>query len=172
MVGNRYGRVSRQMDLAEGLLYSPNVRIALIIGGSLLGYVLLRRMLTGNSAQIKSNIERALSELHAGGVQPTIRSEYASLLAERLYTAMDGNGSDEAAIFDVFSQLHNAADLVLLMRAFGARPYGATGGNDSTVAKWLGWSTMMDLSGWLRRELSGRDLKRVAAEYKRLGMSL
>ncbi len=173
-IANRRSSVAtnRRLDIAEGLLYSPNVRIALMIGGGVLGYILIRRLFTGGAAQMKSNIESALSQMDAGGVRATIDEPRAKLLAEQLFAAMDGNGSDEAAIYSVFSQLQNAADLLMVMRAFGARPYGATGGNDNAVAKWLGWSTMLDLNGWLRKELSMRELKRIEHEYKRLGMSL
>jgi hypothetical protein len=59
--------------------------------------------------------------------------------AQTLFTAMDGAGTDEEAIHDVFSQLQNDLDVYLLIDAFGTRA------GTSMFAS----STPSDLATWL-----------------------
>lgn len=53
----------------------------------------------------------------------TATLSYANLqsMANKLFQAADGAGTDEDAIFAVFNQLHNTADLYALISAYGTR---------------------------------------------------
>lgn len=59
--------------------------------------------------------------------------------AETLFTAMDGSGTDEEAIHDVFSDMKNDLDVYLLIDQFGTRA------GTSMFAS----STPTDLAAWL-----------------------
>lgn len=67
-------------------------------------------------------------------------SQYQSL-ANKLYTAMDGPGTDEDAVGTVFNQMQTRSDVLMLMKQFGVRDGD-------------------DLSTWLTSELDNDEMEK------------
>lgn len=62
--------------------------------------------------------------------------------ANTLFSAMDGAGTDEAAVLGVFKQMNNDLDFLFLIDAFGVR-HGSS---------WFATSTDSGLSDWLQSD--------------------
>lgn len=72
-------------------------------------------------------------------------------LADKLYEAMDGPGTDEGKIYSVFEQINNYSELMMLIRAFGLRK-----------SSWeLFWGSPSGLADWLNADLDGGEINHV-----------
>lgn len=97
----------------------------------------------------------------------TIDDNTASLIVRNLLQAMDQAGTDEATIISNLSGL-NKDDLLLIIKKFGIQPYFEDGlDTRGPIAKALTIDFLQDvgdkdLIGWLKCELSGSDLQKVA----------
>lgn len=159
-------------DALGWLLHTPSGRVTLVALGCIGGVLLLRRVFANSHAA--REIERKQKVI---GTRPitqssTMTTNRSQLLADKLYQAMDGNGTNEFAIHEVFNELKTDGDLKQLQQAFGVRSYGSTGGNESWIAKATGWAKPLSLDEWLREELSGEALRIVQMHYQRLGAML
>lgn len=82
-------------------------------------------------------------------------------LADELYKAMDGFGTDEDAIFAVASKLKTVQDWEAVKQAFGFKPYSVAYATPSLLSN-DGYSDIMagvpiNLKNWLLQELSDSD---------------
>ena len=71
------------------------------------------------------------------GERPTLTNAQFNMLANKLYTAMKGVGTDEDTIFAVFGQLRNTADVLKLVAVFGTK-------DGETLEQWI----RGDMSSW------------------------
>ena len=83
-----------------------------------------------------------------------------NLIAQELYNAMKGVGTDEDAIVSVFNRISTKDDLLAVMKRFGTPEYGSW---------WLGHK-YLDLTGWLKEELSGEPLRTVRNIFLNYGI--
>jgi hypothetical protein len=83
-----------------------------------------------------------------------------NLIAQELYNAMKGVGTDEDAIVSLFNRLSTKDDLLAVMKRFGTPEYGSW---------WLGHK-YLDLTGWLKEELSGEPLNAVRNVFLNYGI--
>ncbi len=111
-------------------------------------------------------IENALDKsLDINKASITISDADAILYANKLQNAMDGYGTDEDAIKDILlNKPFSANDLKLIVQKFGIKKYGYTG------IAWLGGSDL-DLTGWLKEELSGDLLDAVKSKFQQAGIN-
>lgn len=118
-----------------------------VIGAALtlIAILLLRRKTSAAQEATAVNTETQ----QAG--QPTYQNSQYFAWANRLEQAMFDVGTDEDAIFSVFSQLRNNADFLKLKQAFGVRNY--TGGY---VPGFL--SDDLSLDGWIQQELDNSEI--------------
>ena len=88
--------------------------------------------LTGASKKIDDKLaEQKLSDIIDSEISNHSLSELeATTYAQKLYTAMKGLGTDEEAIYEVFSQLRSYSDILYLMKVFGVK-------DRKTLAEWL-----------------------------------
>ncbi|MDR3134344.1 MAG: annexin [Prevotellaceae bacterium] len=83
-----------------------------------------------------------------------------NLIAQELYSAMKGVGTDEDAIISLFNRISTKDDLLAVMKRFGTPEYGSW---------WLGHK-YLDLTGWLKEELSGDTLNSVRNVFLNYGI--
>ena len=83
-----------------------------------------------------------------------------NLIAQELYNAMKGVGTDEDAIVSVFNRISTKDDLLAVMKRFGTPEYGSW---------WLGHK-YLDLTGWLKEELSDEPLNAVRNVFLNYGI--
>lgn len=94
-------------------------------------FILFANKLFGKTAEEKKAAEDALKkdasesdkikELKDKGVKPSYHEGLYIDLADQLFKAMDGIGTNNAAVYSVFKKVKNDVDFVMLLRAFGTR---------------------------------------------------
>jgi len=89
-------------------------------------YPFIRNAIRDLQEQVKEEQEaakykKALADLNKQGVVPNYTDAAYLSMANSLFQAMDGKGTDEAAIYQVFYKIVNDADFAKLMLAFGRR---------------------------------------------------
>jgi len=91
--------------------------------------------------------------------EATISLMQGEAYAQRLYSAMNQFGTDESAIENVFSEL-SINNALVVYNAFGRRSY------DNIGVAGLPWVNKIDLSQWLKNELSAKESAYIAAAEK------
>lgn len=84
-----------------------------------------------------------------------------NLIAQQLYDAMDGWGTDEDAIMSVLDRISTKDDLLAVMKRFGTPKYTPP---MSFSGDYIG------LTGWLKAELRGSDLTHVRNIFLNFGI--
>lgn len=97
------------------------------------GWVLTFLLIKGiaflkNKALEKKVVDKANAEIKDTDV--TLTPSELSNLADRLYSAMSGPGTDEEAVYAAFRLLRTRSDLMSLIKAFGVR-------KGETLPQWL-----------------------------------
>ena len=87
-------------------------------------------------------------------------SEFTSM-ANQLFNAMDGAGTNEDIIFSVFNKIQTKDDYNQLIKSFGVRS------STSWTSSFSG-----DLLAWLSDELSSSDVKKLNNILSKIGVSL
>ncbi len=67
----------------------------------------------------KDLVDKANAEIKDSDV--TLTSAQASTLADKIFSALRGWGTDEEAVYSAFRMLRSRSDLLLLSRTFGVR---------------------------------------------------
>ena len=126
------------------------IAIVVVGGVAFLGYKLYK----GISGAVNiSEPEKALLDVN-NDIKKLSKTEKASYngsqyraFADSLYEAMSGMGTDEEEVFNVFRQMKNTLDVLLLTKAFDIRDY-----TDDRV--FIFNVKPMNLNQWLSAELS------------------
>jgi hypothetical protein len=128
-------------------------------------YIAIRKgvtdMFSGKSDEQKL-AEEELGKLEYNAKNLTVTTSDAILIAQQLLSAMDQYGTDEKTIVDLLDGL-NRDDLMFLIKIFGIKKYNGVGeamGLDSFI-----YAQNLNLAGWLKSELSGKELDKVAAMF-------
>lgn len=87
-----------------------------------------------NKTALNSELQDHIQET---GETPTLSNATFNMLANKLYTAMKGVGTDEDTVYSVFGQLGNTADVLKLITVFGTK-------DGETLDQWI----RGDLSSW------------------------
>jgi hypothetical protein len=101
-------------------------KIVLVIGG-IIATVVIFRALKGfiKRQDSREEVREAYNELEEMNSSPTTRQKISSFQAQQyantLFSAMDGYGTNETAIFGVFYKLFNDADFLAVSKSFGVR---------------------------------------------------
>lgn len=130
-------------------IFIEDPRRAIVIGVFIVAVIVLIAVFWGRiRAAFQAIINKganvtALNEHEAEtGERPTLSTVTYTALANKLYQAFKGLGTDEEAVYKVFNQLNNTADVLKLISVFGIKD-----GHD------LDW--------WMRSELNRWELKKV-----------
>lgn len=108
--------------------FAKDYRRAIVIGVILIVVIIL---LVIFRARIKGLIDRLSNKIannqlenewqQQSGETATISRAQLTVMANKLFAAADGAGTDEDAIYAVFNQLRNTADLYALISAYGTK---------------------------------------------------
>lgn len=114
-----------------------------------------------NANQSGAEADRELQALAAKGIFPNYDNSQYHVFSEALVQAMNGCGTDENVIMNVFRNMGNDADVLMLIKIFGVRFYEPCGwANPIAAAEWrinpeaYGGS----LATWLNYDLSASDI--------------
>ncbi len=116
----------------------------------------------------KSDSQKAIGDLKVDKQALTITQNQAIVIAENLLGAMNKYGTDEQVIKDNLQNLRKD-DLLLVMKAFGVKPYNGTALATRNYEKMI-FATDLNLIGWLQQELDGKDLEDVRAIFENQGI--
>ena len=95
----------------------------------------------------------------------TINEAEAAIIAQKLFAAMDGMGTDEDTIMNLLINTSRANDdIKLIVSAFGVKEYGTYG------SPWWGSGTPSDLTMWLTNEMSGSKLEKLKTRFATAGI--
>jgi len=95
----------------------------------------------------------------------TITQADAVIIAQKLFSAMDGMGTDEKTIMHLLIDTPRTNDdLKLIVKTFGIKEYGTFG------TPWWGSGTPSDLTMWLTNELSGSYLQKLKNRFAQAGI--
>lgn len=108
----------------------------------------------------KSDSQKAIGDLKVNKDNLTITENQAIIIAENLLAAMNQYGTNEKVIIENLKTLRKD-DILLVMKAFGVRPYNGAGLATRGYEKKF-FATDLNLVGWLQEELEGDDLDQVA----------
>lgn len=116
--------------------------------------------LQGMAGSIQAGGEMA--QLSSAGIKPSYSDAEYRKMADDLEKAMNGIGTDNAAVFNTFKKLKNDADFIKLDTAFGVRD-----ASDNL----FGLIEGSDLSGWIHGDLSENQINQLNNQLRNQGLS-
>ena len=140
------------------------LKIVMLVGGAI-GLVVLYRALSGfvSNQNGRQEVQGASDELDRLNQSPATRQKMSGYQAEQtsnaIFTAMDGWGTNEDAIYVAFRQMKNNADFLAVTKAFGTREVSS--GQGSWVKDMKGTLTQC-----LQDELDSEERAKVNAILK------
>jgi len=103
-----------------------------------------------------------LDKLEYDPTKLTIAQSDAILISQQLLASMDQFGTDGKTIITLLDGL-NRDDLLFVIKIFGIHQYNGFG-EASFIDEFI-YSQTLNLPGWLKAELSGKELEHVAALF-------
>lgn len=97
------------------------LQTGMILGGLFLVYRLLRPAGAKEQQQTATTVKSDIVKEESKGEQQSYSNSNYKTLADKLYSAMNTSGTDEAAIYSVFEQMKNKIDVLKLVEAYGVR---------------------------------------------------
>lgn len=141
-----------------------------IVGGVVVFAIVLPiiKFVRGKLDQSKTQREvvqagKEVQKLAKQGIHPTISKAQAESMSNTLKVSFSGLGTSTLAVYDVFKQLKNEADLFLLIDVYGIRTYqGAWWWNDAkkfTLSEAINDEMGVDQRRHLNKILSDKGIK-------------
>lgn len=156
------------MDLStanKAALIRTGIRIGVPVLAIGLGIYAIRKMFKRNPDGTSSSVAPSLKDLVLQKENLSITTSDAALFANTLYGAMLDFGTDEKTIFSTMDKIQTKDDMLLVIKAFGMKMY-LWGGR----AAFLGQK--YNLIGWLRFELSDKDIAKIKPKFDTWGIPL
>lgn len=114
--------------------------------------------------KLGQDASKEVVELRKQGITPSYgQSQYESFCL-KLVLSMDGCGSDEQSIYNVFEAMKNKADVLTLIKTFGVRFYQPCAASSPiSYTKWLydNESFGGGLSTWLSYDLTDGEIQKI-----------
>lgn len=113
--------------------------------------------------------QKELVDLKAKGITPSLSGSQFQALSESLVQAMNGCGTDEQKVYNVFKQMKNDADIRQLIASFGLRYYEPCAA--SQPISYLHWQINDKAYGgglptWLSYDLDASEIDAINAILK------
>lgn len=149
----------------KAALISTGIKIGVPVVAIGLGIILIKRMFKKNPDGTSTKVAPSLKDTIIQKANLTISTSDAALFANTLYGAMLDFGTDEETIFSTLDKINTKDDMLLLIKTFGMKQYlwGAR-------AAFLGQD--YNLVGWLRFELSDKDIDKIKPKFDEWGIPL
>ena len=125
-----------------------SIILIIIVAVLLIYFLVLSPYINAFFTKIKNkmNLSKEISE---GGKLTYDKSRYI-MLADALYSAMKGAGTDTNAIYNIFNQMQTRADVLQLIDSFGTR-------DKETLAQWMRGELLLSVSK-INSILSGKGI--------------
>lgn len=150
----------------KAALIGTGIRYGLPIIGVGIGIYAIKKLLfkrnpDGTSSKVAPSMENTVIRKE----NLTITPGDAALFANTLYGAMQDFGTDEETIYSTIDKIQTKDDMLLVIKAFGMKKY-LWGARDH----WLGQE--YNLIGWLRSELSNKEVAKIKPKFDGWGIPL
>lgn len=169
------------MAVPEALLKKAGVKnpklvifgtITVILGVT--AFIIYRKIKQKNAGNYTSGrnyteMGEELGDLNIKNSNVTLTDGEATLISQNLFEAMNRWGTDDQAVIDNIGRAKTRDDLYLIIQKFGIKPYDGLGLADTWLSRQVA-AVMKNLSGWIRAEMSGRNLQKVEEMYNKLGV--
>lgn len=144
------------------------------VGVGLVAFALIRKWVkerrgTRQSAQAASDLvaqTRKEAQADASKAQ-TITDAEAQMIADSLYSMMEGFGTYDSDILKLFGKMRSKGDWAIVSAKFGTREYGTCG---SPLWSWMP-STPTNLYGWLVNECSTSTMTKIDSLLSQWGVT-
>lgn len=119
--------MSNMKNLTTGLpgWAKGTVAVSVVAGVAVISYLIYRKVKAEKALKGAKNEVDAVAAttkvLTGAGQKPSLDDLKLSSLANQLFTAMDGYGSDAQSIYRAFANVKNDLDVVNLIKAYGIR---------------------------------------------------
>ena len=142
---------------------SPIMWVGITAIGGFLIWKIYKKYADGSEQR---NLQKALEQTtQVDAAKLTISQADAVIIAQKLFSAMDGMGTDTKTIMNLLiDTARTNDDLKLIVKAFGVKDYGTYG------APMWGSGTPSDLTIWLTNEMSGNDLQKLRSRFSQAGI--
>lgn len=105
---------------AKGVIAVAGTGVVVIVGYLIYSSVSTRLKHAGDYKEQK-DVKDDLKDLESQNIKPSFTDSQYSTWASKLFSAFDGYQSDESAVYNVFSNMKNNADVLKLINAYGVR---------------------------------------------------
>jgi hypothetical protein len=129
------------------------------------GIYLIKRMFKRNPDGTSTRVAPSLKDTVIQKENLTISPSDAALFANTLYGAMLDFGTDEKTIYNVIGKISTKDDMLLVIKAFGMKQY-LWGTRTALIGQ------NYNLLGWLRFELSDREIAKIKAKFDQWGIPI
>ena len=150
----------------KAMLVGKGIQYGIPVVAVGVGIVLLRKFL-----KRKRNADGTTTSI-APALTTAIRKENltlsvadAGLFANILYGAMLDLGTDEQTIYNTIEKIKTKDDMLLVIKAFGMKEY-LLGGRSSFMGQ------DYNLIGWLRAELSNKEIQKIKPKFDSWGIPI
>ena len=162
----RAGLQFEQVMISKDVQFAALGVVAVIVFGGA-GWFIYKKY---RKSKLATDLQKVISDTKVDTTKTTITEMQALDFANRLFLAMDSNGTDETVIKSILIDRNLAADdIKLIVKKFGIKPYGISG----SPSVWsFGTKRDLDLMGWLCEELSESWLKQIRPKFNAAGFNL
>ncbi|WP_291856913.1 hypothetical protein [Marinilabilia sp.] len=129
------------------------------------GIYLIKRMFKRNPDGTSTRVAPSLKDTVIQKENLTISPSDAALFANTLYGAMLDFGTDEKTIYNIIGKISTKDDMLLVIKAFGMKQY-LWGTRTALIGQ------NYNLLGWLRFELSDREIAKIKAKFDQWGIPI
>jgi hypothetical protein len=149
----------------KAAMISTGIKIGIPVVAIGIGFLLIRRKMKKNTDGTSSRIAPSLKDTVIQKENLTITTSDAALFANTLYGAMLDFGTDEKTIYSIIDKISTKDDMLLVIKTFGMKQYlwGAR-------AAFIGQD--YNLIGWLRFELSDKEIAKIKPKFDQWGIPL
>ena len=130
-----------------------------------IGVIVIKKRLKRNPDGTSSKVAPSLKDTVIQKNNLTITTSDAALFANTLYGAMQDIGTDEETIYSTIEKINTKDDMLLVIKAFGMKKY-LWGARDP----WFGQE--YNLIGWLRSELSNKEVAKIKPKFDEWGLPI
>jgi hypothetical protein len=149
----------------KATMVATGIKIGIPVVAIGIGVILIKRMFKKNPDGTSSRIAPSLKDTVIQRENLTITPSDAALFANTLYGAMLDFGTDEKTIYSTIDKINTKDDMLMVIKAFGMKQY-LIGGR----ASFLGQDH--NLIGWLRFELSDKEIAKIKPKFDQWGIPL
>jgi hypothetical protein len=135
-----------------------------------IAYKKIKDLLSSDPTGGQADMQKSVDSININSFDLTIDQDTATMIANNLLDAMNRIGCDDQAIIDNLNICQSQADLELVVKTFGVKPF-----DGFLATTWIGihlLSAPKDLAGWIRGKdsISSKNLATIQGIFANLNV--